>query len=109
MPFLFYLISARVPSKELWFIRKSRLEESFLAIIIMGIVFVQNITMLDIWKDAQKFIEGITGNQLHGNLYHSLYHRHGRAGTGAVPDEPAGSGLQQGKRGVKLHPFRVRT
>lgn len=54
-------VSARVPSKELWFIRKPKIEESFLAIIIMGIVFVQNITMLEIWKDAQRIIEGITG------------------------------------------------
>jgi len=54
-------LTARVPSKELWFIRKPRIEESFLAIIIMGIVFVQNITMLEIWQDAQRFIEGVTG------------------------------------------------
>jgi polyferredoxin len=55
------VISARVPSRELWFIRKPRIEESFLAIVIMGIVFVQNITMLEIWKEAQGFLEGITG------------------------------------------------
>ena len=54
-------ITARVPSKELWFIKRPRIEESFLAIIIMGIVFVQNITMLDIWQEAQRFIEGVTG------------------------------------------------
>ncbi|MBF7083947.1 4Fe-4S binding protein [Desulfallas sp. Bu1-1] len=54
-------LKARIPSKELWFISKPKIEESFLAIIIMGIVFVQNITMLEIWKDAQRFIEGITG------------------------------------------------
>lgn len=54
-------LKARIPSKELWFIRKPKIEESFLAIIIMGIVFVQNITMLEIWKDAQRIIEGITG------------------------------------------------
>jgi ferredoxin len=54
-------IQARVPSRELWFIKKPRIEESFLAIIILGIVFVQNITMLDIWPKAQTFIEGITG------------------------------------------------
>lgn len=54
-------VKVRVPSRELWFIRKPRIEESFLAIIIMGIVLVQNITMLDIWKDAQRIIEGITG------------------------------------------------
>ncbi len=54
-------IKARVPSSELWFIKRPRIEESFLAIIILGIVFVQNITMLEIWQKAQTFIEGITG------------------------------------------------
>jgi len=55
------VLTARIPSKELWFIRKPKIEESFLAIIIMGIVFVQNITMLELWQDAQRIIEGITG------------------------------------------------
>lgn len=54
-------ISTRVPSKELWFIKRPKIEESFLAIVITGIVLVQNITMLDMWKDAQTLIEGITG------------------------------------------------
>ncbi|MCL4439838.1 MAG: 4Fe-4S binding protein, partial [Firmicutes bacterium] len=54
-------ISARVPSKELWFIRKPKLEESFLAIVIMGIVFVQNITMLEIWAEAQQWLGNLLG------------------------------------------------
>ena len=54
-------ITTRVPSKELWFIRKPKIDESFLAIVILGIVLVQNITMLEMWKNAQRFIEGITG------------------------------------------------
>lgn len=54
-------ISARVPSKELWFIRKPKLEESFLAIVIMGIVFVQNITMLEIWAEAQRWLGDLLG------------------------------------------------
>lgn len=54
-------LSVRVPSKELWFIKKPRLEESFLAIVIMGIVFVQNITMLDIGARLMALIESITG------------------------------------------------
>ena len=55
------MITTRVPSKELWFIRKPKIDESFLAIVILGIVLVQNITMLEIWQNAQRFIEGITG------------------------------------------------
>lgn len=54
-------LSVRVPSKELWFIKKPRLEESFLAIVIMGIVFVQNITMLDIGARFMALIESVTG------------------------------------------------
>lgn len=51
----------RVPTKELWFIRKPKLAESFLAVVIMGIVFVQNITMLAIWKDILSWLEGALG------------------------------------------------
>lgn len=54
-------LSLRPPSKELWFIKKPRFEESFLAIVIMGIVLVQNITMLDVGTRIQSYIESITG------------------------------------------------
>ncbi|WP_411682712.1 4Fe-4S binding protein [Clostridium thailandense] len=54
-------ISRRVPTRELWFIRKPKLEESFLAVVIMGIVFVQNITMLSIWQPILNWLEKATG------------------------------------------------
>lgn len=54
-------ISRRIPTKELWFIRKPKLEESFLAVVIMGIVFVQNITMLSIWQSILNWLEKVTG------------------------------------------------
>lgn len=54
-------ISWRKPTKELWFIKNPKLEESFLAVVIMGIVFVQNITMVDIWKDILNWLENVTG------------------------------------------------
>ena len=54
-------LTVRPPSKELWFIRKPRLEVSFLAAAIMGIVFIQNITMLRVWNDALAWIEHTTG------------------------------------------------
>jgi len=54
-------ISTRIPSKELWFISKPKFEESFLAIIIMGIVFVQNITMLQVWGRGQHMLESLLG------------------------------------------------
>jgi len=54
-------ISWRKPTKELWFIKNPKLEESFLAIVIMGIVFVQNITMVDIWGGILSWLENVTG------------------------------------------------
>jgi polyferredoxin len=54
-------ISPRVPSSELWFINRPKLDESFLAIVIMGIVFVQNITMLEVWKELLSWLEGMLG------------------------------------------------
>ncbi len=54
-------ISWRKPTKELWLIKRAKLEESFLAVVIMGIVFVQNITMVDIWKDILNWLEKTTG------------------------------------------------
>lgn len=52
-------LSLRVPTKELWFIRKPRFEEAALAIIIMGIVLVQNVTMLSIWEDILAFTKSL--------------------------------------------------
>lgn len=54
-------VSVRPPSRELWFIKKPKFEESVLATVIMGIVFVQNITMLEIWNEAQSFLENLLG------------------------------------------------
>ena len=42
-------LTMRPPTKELWFIRKPKMEEAFLSAVIMGIVFVQNVTMLEVW------------------------------------------------------------
>lgn len=49
------------PTRELWFIRRPKLEESFLAMAIMGIVLVQNMTMLQIWAGATDAITAATG------------------------------------------------
>lgn len=54
-------LTTRVPSKGLWSIRKPKFEESFLAIIIMGIVFVQNITMLEVWQEMLAKLEVFVG------------------------------------------------
>jgi len=54
-------IQPAVPTSELWSIKKPRLEVAFLAVVIMGIVFVQNITMLDIWNEILAWLETETG------------------------------------------------
>ena len=56
-------LTLRVPTQELWFIRKPRFEQAFLAVVIMGIVFVQNITMLDVWGSILGWLEHATGTQ----------------------------------------------
>ncbi|MDP4169310.1 MAG: 4Fe-4S binding protein [Bacillota bacterium] len=54
-------ISPRIPTSELWGIKNPRIEHAFLAAVIMGIVFVQNITMISIWQDILKAISSVTG------------------------------------------------
>jgi ferredoxin len=51
----------RIPTQELWSTHKPRLEGALLAMVIMGIVFVQNVTMLEVWKSILSWIEGVTG------------------------------------------------
>lgn len=54
-------IRTRKPLSELWFLDKPKVEESFLAMAIMGIVFIQNLTMLSVWKDVLVWIERTAG------------------------------------------------
>jgi polyferredoxin len=54
-------LTLRPPTKELWFIRRPKIEEAFLAAVIMGIVFVQNVTMLEVWQSVLTWLEGVTG------------------------------------------------
>lgn len=54
-------LALRVPTRELWFIRKPKMDESFLAIMIAGMVLVQNITMLKIWDDIESWLRTLTG------------------------------------------------
>jgi ferredoxin len=54
-------ITLQTPTKELWFIRKPKVEEAFLAVVIMGIVFVQNITMLEGWPPLLEALQQLTG------------------------------------------------
>jgi NAD-dependent dihydropyrimidine dehydrogenase PreA subunit len=54
-------VRTRKPLSELWFLDKPKVEESFLAMAIMGIVLIQNLTMLSVWKDVLAWIEATTG------------------------------------------------
>jgi ferredoxin len=54
-------LTLRLPTQELWFVHKPRLEVAFLAVVIMGIVFVQNVTMLEIWGSMLAWLERVTG------------------------------------------------
>lgn len=54
-------LRVRKPLSELWFIAKPKGEESFLAMAIMGIVFIQNLTMLTVWQDLLTWLETSLG------------------------------------------------
>jgi polyferredoxin len=54
-------VRLRKPTSELWFIRTPRMEESFLAMAIMGIVIIQNLTMLDVWGTFLAWVGAATG------------------------------------------------
>ena len=54
-------LTLRKPTQELWYLRSPKIEESFLAMAIMGIVLVQNVTMLKIWTQILAAVERVTG------------------------------------------------
>jgi ferredoxin len=54
-------LTVRTPTQELWFIHKPKVEAAFLSAVIMGIVFVQNVTMLEMWKNILAWLEAVTG------------------------------------------------
>ena len=86
-------LTLRLPTKELWFIRKPKLEEAFLAVVIMGIVFVQNVTMLEVWKSMLAWLEAYDWyDQLLCQFHHYLPDRHAHPGGAAGPD---GAGIAQ--------------
>jgi len=62
-------IRVRPPSRELWFVRNPKVEESFLAMAIMGIVLVQNITMLSLWDGVLDWFESTLGITNHALIF----------------------------------------
>jgi hypothetical protein len=51
-------ITPRLPTEELWSVGKPLLPVAFLAAVIMGIVFVQNVTMLGVWEQILAWFSG---------------------------------------------------
>jgi len=54
-------ITPRPPTSELWFIKKPRFEESFLATALIGIVVSQTMIMLEVWEPFMTLFENTTG------------------------------------------------
>lgn len=54
-------LTLRPPTKELWFVKNPKLEAAFLSAVIMGIVFVQNVTMLEVWGSVLSWLEKAVG------------------------------------------------
>ena len=66
-------LTVRQPTKELWFLRNPKIEESFLAMAIMGIVIIQNVTMLPVWTDALSAAKGATGITSYPVIFTALF------------------------------------
>ena len=66
-------LTVRKPTKELWFIRNPKIEESFLAMAIMGIVLIQNITMLEIWTQLLAKVQLFTGINNEAIIFTALF------------------------------------
>ena len=54
-------ITPRPPTSELWFTKKPRFEDSFLATALIGIVVSQTIIMLEVWEPFMEWFESTTG------------------------------------------------
>lgn len=66
-------LTLRKPTQELWFLRSPKIEESFLAMAIMGIVLIQNITMLQVWKDMLATINRVTGITSYAIIFTAVF------------------------------------
>jgi ferredoxin len=54
-------LEVRKPTSEFWNIRKPRLDVAFLAIVLVGVVIVQNLTMLGIYPTILEHVAMLTG------------------------------------------------
>jgi ferredoxin len=54
-------LELRKPTSEFWNVRKPRLDVAFLAVVLVGVVTIQNLTMLSVWPSILEWVAGITG------------------------------------------------
>ena len=54
-------LTVRKHTKELWFLANPKIEESFPALAIMGIVIIQNVTMSKPWGEVLAWVNRVTG------------------------------------------------
>jgi len=54
-------LELRKPTAELWKVRKPRLDVAFLAVVLVGVVIVQNLTMLGIYPTLLDHVAMLTG------------------------------------------------
>jgi ferredoxin len=55
-------LELRKPTAEFWNLRKPRVEVAFLAIVLVGVVIIQNLTMLGVWNRVLDFVARVTGS-----------------------------------------------
>jgi ferredoxin len=62
-------LEVRKPTSEFWNIRKPRLDVAFLAIVLVGVVIVQNLTMLGVYSTILTKVASLTGtNNVNANF-----------------------------------------
>jgi hypothetical protein len=62
-------VTLRPPAQELWRTASPKLEAAFLAVAIMGIVLIQNMTMLGFWDDVERAIATVVRTDAKAVVY----------------------------------------
>ena len=55
-------LELRKPTQEFWHVATARTEVAFLAMILVGVVIIQNLTMLSVWQPLLDRVAGLTGS-----------------------------------------------
>ena len=54
-------LEIRKPTQEFWHVANARIEVAFLAMVLVGVVIIQNLTMLSVWDPILDWAAGVTG------------------------------------------------